>query len=58
MGLVDAAVHPEMLFSPWLLSTKELVVGTGDGGGACTLFVKLVRVHRPSSTTASRLFFL
>lgn len=32
MGLVDAAVHPEMLFSPWLLSTKELVVGTGDGG--------------------------
>lgn len=32
--------------------------GLGLGGGACTLFVKLVRVHRPSSTTASRLFFL
>lgn len=27
MGLVDAAVHPEMLFSPWLLNTKELGMG-------------------------------
>lgn len=41
MGLVDAAVHPEMLFSPWLLNTKELVVGTGMGvgGGGSVYFI-------------------
>lgn len=42
MGLVDAAVHPEMLFSPWLLNTKELVVGTGmgvGGGGERVLYL-------------------